>query len=384
MLDDNGFSRPSQAELVSNLTAKWLELFGSDADTSSHSVAGIFIRLLAYFLNMLYQLAELVYNSQFLSTATGVSLERLAANYGLYRNPAARAITDLSFTGTPGYVIPANTLFKTADGFQFQTSSQVILSSAGVGKVIAYAVETGEEYNVPAGAIKYQVEPTSDITTITNIDPVENGADPETDLQLANRIRAANDTRPSSPENGVISAVLAVPAVKTVQVVQNNTMDVDSFGNPPKTIHIYVNGGDENRIADAIFNSVAAGVQTVGSITHAMTDNAGFSGNIVAFDYAQQTSVYVSVVAHTNLDFETDGVDQIKKAINAYLATVPMGGVVRFSYLYKFIYDNVAGIDVAEVAIGSNANNLSMTDVQLDQFAIAVATDESMTVTVDD
>lgn len=98
MLDDNGFTRPSQSELVSNLTAKWLELFGSDSDTSEHSVAGVFIRLLAYFLNLLYQLAEVVYNSQFITTATGVSLERLASNYGLYRNPATQAIAELNFT----------------------------------------------------------------------------------------------------------------------------------------------------------------------------------------------------------------------------------------------------------------------------------------------
>ncbi len=381
MLDDNGFTRPTYDELVSDLTAKWLELFGSDSDTSSHSVAGVFIRLIAYFMNILYQLAEAVYNAQFLSTATGVSLDKLAANYGLYRNPAAQAITELTFTGTPGYILPANTLFKTAEGIEFQIADDLIFSVDGTGSGTAYATDVGSVYNVPANTIIYQVEPTSDIISVTNAEPVESGADSETDLELANRIRIANDTRPSSPANGIISAVMAVTGVKTVQVVQNNTLSEDEFGNPPKTIHVYVDGGDEEKIADALFNSVSAGIQTVGSKQQAMTDNAGFSDNVIAFDYAQQTAIYVSINAQTNLDFETDGIQQIKNAVNDYLTKVPMGGIVRFSYLYKYVYDKVPGIDVIEVKIGSSKDSLAMADVQLQQFAIPVTTADSLVVT---
>jgi len=174
---------------------------------------------------------------------------------------------------------------------------------------------------------------------------------------------------------------MAVTGVRTVQVVQNNTLSEDEFGNPPKTIHVYVDGGDEEKIADALFNSVSAGIQTVGSKQQAMTDNAGFSDNVIAFDYAQQTAIYVSINAQTNLDFETDGIQQIKNAVNDYLTKVPMGGIVRFSYLYKYVYDKVPGIDVIEVKIGSSKDSLSMADVQLQQFAIPVTTADSLVVT---
>ena len=277
--------------------------------------------------------------------------------------------------------MPANTLFKTAEGIEFQTADDLILSIEGKGDVTAYATNTGSTYNVPANTIIYQVEPTSDIISVTNNEPVESGANSETDLELANRIRIANDTRPSSPANGIISAVMEVAGVKTVQVVQNNNLTEDEFGNPPKTIHVYVDGGDEERIADALFNSVSAGIQTVGSKQQAMTDNAGFSDNVIAFDYAQQSPIYVSIAAQTNLDFETEGIQQIKNAVNDYLVKVPMGGIVRFSYLYKYVYDNVPGIDVIEVKIGVDKDSLSMADVQLEQFAIPVTTSESLMVT---
>lgn len=381
MLDNNGFTRPQYETIVVDLTAKWQELFGSDSDTSAHSVAGVLIRLMAFFLDLIYKLAEKVYNSQYLSTATGVSLDKIASNFGLYRNPAEQAIVDLSFTGTPGFVIMAGKMFKTTDGKIYQLGSDVLLSASGTGTGTAYAMETGEQYNVPANAITSQVEPTSDIFTVTNPQAVENGANIETDAELARRVRLANDTKPSSPVNGVISAVMEVPGVKSVQVVTNNTMAVDSYGNPAKTIHVYVDGGEEMKIADALFNSVSAGILMVGSHTETMTDAAGFSGNVVAFDYATKETIFVTVDVTTNNDFEIDGVDQVKKAVNDYLGSVTMGGTVRFSYLYKYIYDNVNGIVVATVKIGTKADSQAMTDIPLTQFSIATTTADSLVVT---
>lgn len=382
MLDSNGFSRPTRDDLTLDLTAKWLELFGSDANTSSHSIGGIFIRLIAYFLDVIYQLTENVYYSQFVSTATGVSLDRVADNYGITRNAPAQAITDLTITGTPGYLIQEGTLFKTESGLQYQTGDDLILSASGSGTVIAYATAYGEEYNTPANTIKLQSEPVSDIFTVTNELPVTSGADIESDEELSNRIRLANDTHPSSPVNGIISSVLTVAGTRTVRVLQNNTMSVDTYGNPAKSIHVYVDGGERTQIANALFNSVSAGVLTVGNEQVNVTDDAGFSDNVVAFDFAQQQTIYASIVLFTNINFESDGVQQVKDAVNSYLDEVPMGSPVRFSYLYKYIYDNVAGLDVIEVKIGTQADSLSMTDVSLSEFAIPVTTDDSIEVTV--
>lgn len=119
----------------------------------------------------------------------------------------------------------------------------------------------------------------------------------------------------------------------------------------------------------------------VGSHTETMTDAAGFSGNVVAFDYATKETIFVTVDVTTNNDFEIDGVDQVKKAVNDYLGSVPMGGTVRFSYLYKYIYDNVNGIVVATVKIGTKADSQAMTDIPLTQFSIATTTADSLVVT---
>lgn len=383
MLNEKGFSRPAKMELVQELSSKWIELFGSNSDVSSHSVAGIIIRMLAFFFDLVYQLSEKVYYSQYLSTADGVSLDRIAANFGVNRNGATRAIVDLSFTGTPGYMIPSGSLFKTSDEKVYQLGSSVILNTKGTNSGTAYAVELGAEYNVPANTIINQLEVTSDIVSVTNPEQAEGGADDETDAELARRVRLANDTKPSSPVNGIISGVMKVSGVKNVQVVLNNTMEKDKYDNPAKSIHVYVDGGEEEKIAKALFESVAAGILMVGSKESSLTDLSGNPNNHVAFDFAQKHVIYVKVNLSVNSNFELDGKEQVRKAISEYLDTVKMGDIVRYSYLYKYIYDNVKGIVVAEVSIGNSIDKLSMADVQLEQFAIAMATNESMEINKD-
>ncbi|QIL50122.1 baseplate J/gp47 family protein [Weissella coleopterorum] len=383
MLNENGFSRPAKMELVRELSSKWIELFGSNSDVSSHSVAGIIIRMLAFFFDLVYQLSEKVYYSQYLNTASGVSLDRIAANFGINRNTATRSIVDLSFTGTPGYVIPSGSLFKTSDDKVYQLGSSVILNNKGTNQGIAYAVELGSEYNVPANTIVNQLEVTADIFSVTNPEQAEGGSDNETDAELARRVRLANDTKPSSPVNGVISAVMKVPGVKNVQVILNNTMEIDEYDNPAKSIHVYVDGGEEKHISTALFESVAAGILMVGSKEFNITDLSGNPNNHVAFDFAKKQVIYVNVKLSVNSDFELDGEKQVEQAILEYLDTVKMGDSVRYSYLYKYIYDNVKGIVVAEVKIGDSLENLSMADIKLEQFATATSTSESMEITRD-
>ena len=131
MIDKNGFSRPSYEELVQELGDKWRELFGENAQINTHSVGGILIRVHAYFLDKLHQLAEVVYNSQFVDSAVGTTLDQLAANAGITRKPAQTAIGNVKIYGVAGYEVPAGTLFKTSDELMYVTTEDIILKDTG-------------------------------------------------------------------------------------------------------------------------------------------------------------------------------------------------------------------------------------------------------------
>ena len=68
-LTDAGFRRPTYAELLDALEYKARDLFGSKANLTVRSPLGIFMRIFAWVLNLLFSTLEDVYNSRFVDTA---------------------------------------------------------------------------------------------------------------------------------------------------------------------------------------------------------------------------------------------------------------------------------------------------------------------------
>ncbi len=109
LLDETGFQRQTYSELVDSMEDRAREQFGEDVNTSSKTPLGIIIRIFAWFLAGLWDIAERVYNSGFVSKSEGVQLDRLGSNSGIMREPAAESVVTLSFTGEPGIVIEEQT-----------------------------------------------------------------------------------------------------------------------------------------------------------------------------------------------------------------------------------------------------------------------------------
>lgn len=404
MLNNKGFTRPTYNELVEQLIDKWHQLFGEQANTATNSVGGIFIRLIAFFLNKVYELSESVYQSQFIDSAEGPTLDQLAANLGLVRRSPQAAMGSIKFYGVAGYVVPAGVMFQTKDGLIYMNSEpvslvdtgqkQIDLTKQGLGVLsyndqnigigesqLLYANGNGIKYNKPGTYDKYladQVTPVEEILLV-QVGQINGGADLETDDQLRNRLEQANQEAPSSPYNGLISALYAVNGVNAIKIVANDSLEVDEPGNPPKTLHFYVDGGYKDDIGKAIFGSIAAGVQSFGGIEVRVKDIGG-SEHSVFYDEPTPLSIYAHVKAETNDDFPTDGQAQIKQAVADYVKSVGMGETVHYSYLYRAIYDSVPGIVVADVTIGTAKDSLSPQDIKLNDIQRATITLDSVVV----
>lgn len=381
MLSENGYERPTYDEILSGIVSSMQDRFGADINVSPTSTFGVMARFLASIYNEQEQKMEQVYNNAFISKAAGVSLDRIAGNYGVQRNQSTYAIVDLIFKGTANYVVQANTSYSTSDGYIFALSSNVTLDANGNGVGIAYAIKVGAAYNVSPNTIVNQVQPVSDVISVTNLEGADGGADLETDAQLRARLLFAVKGINSATYNGVQSQIQAVSGVQAVRIVQNTTGNTDSYGNPPYTIHIYVQGGSDKGIANAIFTSMAFGINTYGSIVVSVLDNAGASHNVM-FDRATNKPIFVQVNITKNDSFPVDGIDQVKAQIKTYINSLTMGQTVRFSYMYKYIYDTVVGIEVADIKIGTSASNLAVSDITLKPFEVAGFNADDVTVNV--
>lgn len=372
-MDEKGFKKNSYSDILAGLIKGAQERFGADIATGENSVMGQTLRLVASAYNEIEQKEEDTYYSSFVSTATGVSLDRLAKNFGLDRKLDAYAIVDLSFVGKAGYTVKANTSYKNGDGLMFTLSSDVLLDGQGKGSGIAYAVETGKKYNISSSNTLTQVQPVGDLYSVVTKTSATGGADTETDTELRNRITYATKGLNSSTYGGVVSAIRAVSGVTMVRIVENHSDKTDQYGNPPYTIHIYASGGDDVAIGTAIFNSLAIGINTYGQISLSVEDEA-HNKHTVMFDRPTEKQVHVKVTATTNDSFPVDGATKIKQQISDYMSTLEMGKAVRFSYMYKYIYDNVPGIDFANVLVGTDddKDNLQAKDIIVTPFELPV------------
>lgn len=400
MIDGNGFSRPTYEELVTQLSNKWRELFGDNAQTNTKSVGGILIRILAYILDKLYQLAEVVYNSQFVDSAEGTTLDQLASNAGISRLPAQVAIGTIKIWGQAGYVVPVGTLFKTSDELMYVTTEEIILQDLGKqdltiegygtiqaqnGNVglgtsrLLYANDLGSKYNKSGIFRLTQVTPVEAVMYAT-LEEVYGGSDIEKDEALRKRIALSNSSVPASPYNGVLAGVGKVAGVKSVKIITNDTMEDDSATNTPaKSLHIYVDGGYKEDIAQAIFETVAAGIKTVGSQQVDVVDMAGIK-HTIAFDIPNSRKLYVKIHLEKGDMYPNDGDKRIANLVKTYVESVGMGNVLHYTKLYQQIYSEVSGIIVADIKVGFSLETVKAEDIQLQTFETAELADDGLVI----
>lgn len=383
-LDKTGLSILNFHQLLDQLIAKSQELFGDDINTDQNSVLGMYIRVIAWLQNIVNQDLEAVYYSSFVDQAEGVSLDHLGSNYSVIRNPAQAATVMLNFTGTAGTVIPEQTVYTTESGIEFEMIDAVTLDNSGKGSGKAVCTTLDETGNVAPNTITVQEENIAGVESVTNLVQASGGSDIETDDNYRQRIHLSMESQPGPTYYGLYTGLYSLPGVEQVQIIPNLTMETDSYGNPPKSLHFYVRGGREDDVAQAILDNIAAGIQTVGEIKKTVKDIGGHVHDVF-FDTATVVPIYVDMSLKTSDSFnsETSPVE-IVQAIKDYLSNLVMGDTVIFTKLYQAIY-NVSGVEYVQVTLGRDKSAMGTSDIQLDQFETAVvANDSDVEVTIDD
>jgi len=134
----------------------------------------------------------------------------------------------------------------------------------------------------------------------------------------------------------------------------NDTNATDANGIPAHSIAMVVDGGNNTRIAKAIFDKKAPGIGTYGSTTKNVTDG---QGNTHAIHFTKAEGVMITFVVWARL---LPGGNQaaveavIKEAIPAYVEKLGIGVPLNVPQLYGAIY-------AANPAI---ANTFVVTDIQ--------------------
>lgn len=200
------------------------------------------------------------------------------------------------------------------------------------------------------------VNPVSGIDRVINLEDAVLGRDRETDTELRARRTESLSSAGASTIPALRSALLNVSDVTNVSIFENDS-DVDIDGRPPHSFEAVVAGGDEDEIANILFNKKAAGIKTFGSINKSVIDDQGFSYSI---NFSRPTSIpiYLSLDITKDLDFPANGAALIEQAMLDFGNSLGIAkDVVVYPKLISAmndilgILDVVVRIDVSPVSI---------------------------------
>lgn len=370
-LTNTGFIAPTYEEILDDIEDDFREKFGDDIALTSNSTCGIIARIFAWRESQLIQQLEKIYYSGFISTSLESALDRHGSNIGIGRKIDSVSYADITITTQDEYLIQAGEQFETEDGIEFVLIKDVITEQqkdgtwSGVGRV--QSVETGSMNNVKANTITIVSNPDEEILTVTNPDEARGGQDYEDDEAFRNRLKEENASKPGPTANGVRSALMNLPGVREVGIVDNDQGTPDEYGNPPYSVHIYVLGGDDQQIADTLAQTTAIGITLAGSKVYNVIDETG-NPREVKFDNSQEKPVYVKVDLSINSNWNNDdGVDTIKQAIADAINELEMGENVVLTKLYPEVYD-INGVNEATITLGTTANNYVSGGIKVNKF----------------
>ena len=316
-----GFSADSTSAIRQSIVDDWTAVFDDEnatLNTSSESPAGQIIDSLAVlvtgkdseFLNLANQFNPL--------TASGIFQDALGAIYFLSRKVATSTVVSCTCTGLAGTTIPQGSIIQTTDGLKLASLGAATIGAGGTVEVEFAAQKSGA---IDVGAHTC----TKIVTVIAGWDTVDNSAagilgslvESRADFEKRRFNSVAANAHGSAA--ALQGAVYQVENVLDCLVLENktdSTVTKQGVSLISHSVAVCVYGGENDDIAETIYNKLDAGCGTNGNtdITFTSSDGAVNNYKIVR---PTPTPVYISVTINKTSQTAATVVQDIKNAILA-------------------------------------------------------------------
>lgn len=246
-----------------------------------------------------------------------------------------------------------------------------------------YAVETGP-LDPAISTVKNIITKIEGWTRASNESAAYPGRDVETDIALRQRYSSSVSAQGVAMVESIRANLLEnVTGVTAAIVFENSTDEEDEDGRPPHSIEIVVQGGDEQDIADMIWRTKAAGIDTFGSVSVEVTDSQGIV-HTINFNRPTEVEAWLQCTVYEDEESELPG--DAPQAIAAYLLSqgnkMAVGQNVILQKLSAYILQNVSGISYIDLEGSIDDVTYSATNIAIDVRSLAVFDASRIEVTV--
>ncbi len=323
----------------------------SDLDIRMSVLADEVFSLLSY--------ANALKKGMFFDTASGTVLDSHAAEHGIRRFSAKKAIGRLAFI-LPyklnyDFVIPIGTICSTNDGKlrYITTTEEIIPSGSLMVQVMAEAESGGSEYNIPSGSVNTVVTYFSVLMSVRSTSSFWGGTDDESDESLRKRLIA----RCQMPSNGLNAAYYEAIALGIEGVC---SAAVHTSSDDTCNLTVVIAGQGEECSASALQ-----------AVRETMEEKAPVSVS-VRVENCEILGVPVNLSITVKKGYDGDTViTAVKKAIQGYFRELSVGESVKLSQIGDRVF-HTAGVE--NYAFGEG-----MTDKNMDYNVLAICPNLTVT-----
>lgn len=229
----------------------------------------------------------------------------------------------------------------------FQIGTLVNAASEIDGNLVFLADTLTNLSPVPVGTI-----------SVTNPQGFQVGRVEETDEELRLRIAERESTTGTATKPAIESSISSLNGISSVIVEENDTLVTDVNGVPPKAYETFVRGGDEDEIAQVIWETKPAGILTHGNVTKIIIDQNGDQQSV---KFSRPTQLYATVNVTYSLYseeiFPNDGEQQIAEEVVSYGNSLDIGEDIIPQRFNGKIFEAVNGIAsiVTEIGLSNDA-----------------------------
>jgi uncharacterized phage protein gp47/JayE len=228
--------------------------------------------------------------------------------------------------------------------FMLQFSTNI-----GLSIISSIGVFTAENYgpsDVSADTVNQIITTMNGWDSVNNYVAGHTGRDLETDDELRLRYETGVFRLGAATLESLRANIEQnVAGLTTVQVYENEEDVSDADGRPPHSIEVIAAGGDPQDIADQIYLTKAAGIDTFGDIIVMVTGSSGYQHEI-HFNRPSPAYIWVDVTVtlYSEEQFPDGGIQQIQMIVTDTGNNFGIGKDVIAQRFFGPIYSAVQGI----------------------------------------
>ena len=339
-LTNIGYKKETFSEHLTNIEKRWKARLNDNEFTFDFNTPeGIHNEALTYEItNLDEQILELS-NMFNIDGAKGIFLDYIQKllpvepRYtGKYASGLVYVIVDTPVTILKDTIIKAGSL-------EFQVITDTNIDTVNK-ELYVRAVETGTEYNIGEREIN-SIEGYT-VNEIYNPYPFTNGEDLESDSDFRYRLKNSKNIASTATYEAIATALLELDVVNDVIILDPKTNPSTENG----TVEIIVDGTPDRKIAEAIKDTLAAGIMTLeDKKLESKSEEFTIAGNIttkITYNILQFETLKIRVeVLEVNGEKDNRWTEPIQDELIKYVDSLKLGE----SILYNELHSEVNGID---------------------------------------